>query len=399
VSTNGLSLALRTPAADRGLIVVWGIFAQMPYGGVTWQAMHHLMGFRRLGFDVWYVEDSHSAVYDPRTHWRSMEFEENVRFLERWMVRLGLGDRWVFRAPGSERLIGSDKAALEDLYARADVVFNLCGAQEVRDDHAGIGTLAYVQTDPVELQVGLANGDDDVAPQLDAHDFHFTYGENLGADDCPVPLGPYRWLPTRPPVVLDWWASDNGPTRDALTTIANWRHEGKDVEWDGRRWHWSKDREFRRFQSLPSLSSMPLELALGSIGEDEKAELRDDGWNVVESIGDPREYRDYIVDSAGEFTVAKEQYVAPRSGWFSDRSACYLAAGRPVVTQDTGFGKFVPTGEGLFAYSTAEEAAAAIEEIAGHYERHSAAAREIAREYFDAQRLLEEMLTQIGVGR
>jgi hypothetical protein len=398
VSGSDFDLALRSPAADRGLIVVWGIFARMPYGGVTWQAMHHIMGLRRLGFDVWYVEDSHSPLYDPRTHWRTMEFEENVRFLERWMARLGLDDRWIFRAPGGDRLIGADKATLQALYARADVVLNLCGSHEVRLDHEGIETLVYVQTDPVELQVGLANGDDDVAPQLDLHDFHFTYGENLGAADCPVPLGSYRWRPTRPPVVLDWWASGNGPAREALTTIGNWRHEGKDVVWDGQRWHWSKDREFRRFRSLPSSSALPLELALGSIDDDEKDGLRSDGWNVADSIGDPREYRDYIVDSAGEFTVAKEQYVAPRSGWFSDRSACYLAAGRPVVTQDTGFGKFVPTGEGLFAYSTTEEAAAAIEAIAGDYERHSAAAREIAREYFDAQRLLERMLAEIGVG-
>ncbi len=399
MSGNGLDLALPSPLPDRGLIVVWGIFARMPYGGVTWQAMHHVMGLRRLGFDVWYVEDSDSPLYDPKTHWRTMEFEQNVRFLERWMSSLGMGDRWIFRPPGGgERPIGADEETLRDLYARADLVLNLCGSHEVRAEHGGIGRLAYVQTDPIELQVGLANGDDDVAPQLDAHDFHFTYGENLGAADCPVPLGSYRWLPTRPPVVLDWWASGNGPARDSLTTIANWHHEGKDVVWEGQRWHWSKDREFRRFQSLPSTAALPLELALGSIGEDEKEDLRRDGWNVAESIGDPQRYRDYIVDSAGEFTVAKEQYVAPRSGWFSDRSACYLAAGRPVVTQDTGFGKFVPTGEGLFAYSTAEEAAAAIEAIAGDYERHSAAAREIAREYFDAERLLERMLAEAGIG-
>jgi hypothetical protein len=399
VSRIDSDLAFHGPAADRGLIVIWGIFAQMPYGGVTWQAMHHIIGLRRLGFDVWYVEDSDSPVYDPRTHWRTMEYEQNVRFLERWMGRLGLADRWIFRAPGGGRLIGADEASLRELYGRADLVFNLCGAQEIRPEHAELGMLVYVQTDPVELQIKLASGDDDdVAPYLDAHDFHFTYGENLGAADCPVPLGPYRWRPTRPPVVLDWWMSGNGPARDALTTIANWHHEGKDVVWEGSRWHWSKDREFRRFRSLPSSSALPLELALGSIAEDEKADLSRDGWNVTESIEDPEEYRGYIIDSAGEFTVAKEQYVAPRSGWFSDRSACYLAAGRPVVTQDTGFGKFVPTGEGLFSYSTTEEAAAAIEAIAADYERHSAAAQEIAREYFDAERLLKGMLAEVGVG-
>jgi hypothetical protein len=410
VNTFDLDLTVKGPAADRGVIVLWGILARMPYGGLTWQAMHHIVGLRRLGFDVWYVEDSDTPLHDPRTHWRTMEFEENVRFLERWMRRIGLGDRWIFRAPGGERLIGSDEATLRDLYSRADVVINISGSHEVREEHAEISRLAYLQTDPIELQVRLAKGDEsagdgpdslrgDRAPQqLDAHDFHFTYGENLGAADCPVPPGSYRWRPTRPPVVLDWWMSgDAGPARGVLTTIATWHHDGKDVVWKGHRWHWSKDREFRRFRSLPSLSALPLELALDAIGEDEKDDLRRDGWSVADSLADPQEYRDYIVNSAGEFTVAKEQYVAPRSGWFSDRSACYLAAGRPVVTQDTGFGKFVPTGEGLFAFSTTEEAAGAIEAIAADYERHSAAAQEIAREYFDAQRLLERMLTEIGV--
>lgn len=397
--SGGLSeLGTPGPPAGRGTVVIWGLLARYPYGGVTWQAMHHLAGLRQLGHDVWYVEDSDSRVYSPTTYCPTMEFEENVAFLQRWMKALGMGDRWIFRPPGTGRgLIGADEPQLARLYARADAVINLCGAQEVREEHAGIGRLAYLQTDPVEEQVRLALGDDEVARRLGAHDFHFTYGENLGAADCPVPLERYRWRPTRPPVVLDWWASANGPARRALTTIANWRHQRKDVVWNGHHWHWSKDREFRRFRSLPSKSPIPLELALGSIGEEDKETLRHAEWNVVDSIGDPLEYRSYIVDSAGEFTVAKEQYVAPRSGWFSDRSACYLAAGRPVVTQDTGFGRFVPTGEGLFAYSTAEEAAAAIEAIAGDYERHSAAAREIAREYFDARRLLERMLAEMGV--
>jgi hypothetical protein len=391
--------AVRTPAtAHRGVLVVWGLLARYPYGGVTWQALHHIAGLRRLGFDVWYVEDSDSRVYSPTTHWPTMECDANVRFLQRCLEPLGLGDRWIFRRPGAEGgLIGADQEALSRLYARADVAVNLCGAQEVRETHNAIARRVYVQTDPVAEQVRLEKGDADVARRLGAHHFHFSYGENLGADDCPVPLGRYRWRPTRPPVMLEWWASRNGPARKALTTVANWRHRGRDVTWQGHRWHWSKDREFRRFQTLPSRSALPLELALGSIDEREQEELEGEGWMIVPSIADPQEYRDYIIDSAGEFTVAKEQYVAPRSGWFSDRSACYLAAGRPVVAQDTGFGKHIPTGEGLFAYSTTEEAAAAIELIAGDYERHSAAAQEIAREYFDAGRLLEQMLAEIGV--
>lgn len=394
-----VSLDGATGKPNRGVVVLWGLFARFPFGGMTWQEMHHLAGLRRLGFDVWYVEDSDSPVYNPTTHNPTMEYEENVRFLERWMDRLGLGDRWIFRAPGAGgQLIGASHSELARLYAGAEAVLNLSGAQEIRDEHDEITRLVYLQTDPVEEQVRLATGDASVEGRIDPHHFHFSYGENLGADDCPVPLGRHRWRPTRPPVVLDWWASGSDPARKALTTIANWRHKGKDVTWQGRRWHWSKDREFRRFRMLPSSSALPLELALGSIDDRERASLRRDGWRVTDAISDPQEYWSYIVESAGEFTVAKEQYVAPRSGWFSDRSACYLAAGRPVVTQDTGFAKFLPTGEGLFAYSTTDEAAAAIEAIASDYKRHSAAALEIAREYFDAQRVLGRLLAEIGVG-
>jgi hypothetical protein len=370
----------------------------MPFGGVTWQVLQHLVGLRRMGFDVWYVEDSHSQLFHPTTHHPTMEYADNVAYLARWMERIGLGDRWIFRPPGSEdRLIGADPAALSRLYADAEAVINLCGAQEIRDDHAAIRRLVYLETDPVQVQVNVAQGDAPTIATLDAHHWHFTYGENLGAPDCLVPVGRYRWCPTRPPVVLDWWDSSGVPHRPVFTTVANWAHSGKDVEWGGRTWHWSKDREFRRFVELPSRVAWPLEIALGGAPEEATSMLARNGWHVVDSISDPDEYHDYIVHSAGEFTAAKEQYVAPMSGWFSDRSATYLAAGRPVVTQDTGFGKFVPTGEGLFAFSTLDEAAAAIEAITTDYGRHSAAAKEIAREYFDAERVLASLLKQVGL--
>jgi len=203
--------------------------------------------------------------------------------------------------------------------------------------------------------------------------------------------------PTRPPVLLDWWDVPGAAHRPVLTTVATWQHTGKDVVWNGQPWHWSKDREFRRFAALPARARWPLEIALGGAPGEAIDMLVRDGWRIVSSIADPDEYRGYIMRSGGEFTAAKEQYVAPRSGWFSDRSATYLAAGRPVVTQDTGFGKFIPTGDGLFAFSTMDEAVAAIDAIATRYEHHSAAAREIAREYFDAERVLGRILQDAGL--
>jgi hypothetical protein len=351
-----------------------------------------------LGFDVWYVEDSHSELFDPTTYCPTMECGQNIAYLARWMGRIGLGDRWMFRPPGTEnRVIGGDNLALARLYQTADAVINVCGAQEIRDEHRGIRRLIYLETDPVQVQVDVADGDEPTIATLDAHQHHFTYGANLGHDDCLVPVERYHWVPTRPPVLPDWWDSTGIECRQVLTTVANWRHSGKDVVWRGQRWHWSKDREFRRFVALPSRVQWPLEIALGGAPEDDVDMLVREGWLVVPSITDPDAYREYVLHSGGEFTASKEQVVVTRSGWFSDRSATYLAAGRPVVTQDTGFGKFIPTGEGLFEFSTLDEAAGAIDAIATDYARHSAAAREIAREYFAAERVLGRILQEVGL--
>jgi len=318
------------------------------------------------------------------------------------MNRVGLSDRWVFRPPGiQDHCLGAtDYAGLKRLYTEADAVLNLSGAQELRADHSTIRCLIYVETDPVANQIKVASGDMRTIQALGAHDHIFTYGENLGAPDCQLPLERFVWQPTRPPVCLDWWANDYVPAEDApLTTVANWRHSGKDVSWQGETYYWSKHREFLRFANLPSRSVLPLELALGAISKNEATQMCSRGWRIVPSanLAEPGVYRDYIRDSRGEFTVAKDQYVRPRSGWFSERSVCYLAAGRPVITQDTGFGNSLPTGEGLFSFSTEDEALAAIEAIAHDYPHHSAVALEIAHEYFDAERILGDMLRRVGL--
>ena len=376
---------------------MWGILARYPFGGVTWQALHHLVGLRSLGFDVWYVEDSDSAFSHPETHLRTFDPADNVAYLIRQLARVGLADRWAVRVPGGEEILcAPGTPSLAVLYASADLVMNVCGAQELLPHHDRIRFLAYLQTDPVAEQVRIASGDVDRREAIDRYGALFTYGENIGHEDCLVPSTGHRWFPTRPPVCIDWWQTEAKP-RMALTTVANWRHEGNDVCWNGHLWRWSKHLEFQRILDLPGRVRLPLEVALGGARSDEEAQLLEHGWTIVKSISDPDEYLIYVQQSAGEFTAAKEQYVAPRSGWFSDRSACYLAAGRPVVTQDTGFGNSVPTGDGLFAFSTLDEAAAAVDSIARNYEHHSAAAREIAREYFDGEWLLNGMLEQMGL--
>lgn len=390
------------PPANRGKIVVWSLLATFPFGGVTWHRLHWIVGLRRLGFDVWYVEDSDKPIYDPQTFWPTSEYSANVAYLSQQMEKVGLGNRWVFRPPGeSDHCLGAtDPAGLKRLYKEADVVINLSGAQEWRPDHSVIRCLVYIDTDPVARQVAVAIGNRQTIETLDRYDHLFTYGENFGSPDCLVPIERYIWHPTRTPVCLDWWSNSGQPDPgSALTTIGNWRHTGKDVVWQGETYYWSKHREFLRFIGLPSRAGLPLELAIGEISDAEKARMRHHGWRLIPamSLAQPETYRRYIINSAGEFTVAKDQYVRPRSGWFSERSACFLAAGRPVITQDTGFGNRLPTGEGLFAFASEDEALAAIDSIARDYKRHSTAAREIAREYFDGAKILGDILHRVGI--
>lgn len=397
-----MNLRLNYPPVTRGTIIVWGLLASYPFGGMTWQVLHYLVGLRRLGFDVWYVEDLDRPVLDPNTLWQTMDFDGNVSYLARHMDSLDLGDRWIFRSPGQQEhcLGATDLDGLARLYHTAGATLNLCGSHYLRAEHMDMSSLVYVQTDPFMDQVKVAKNDIWLIEQLDAYDHLFTYGENIGAPDCLMPVKLYQWLPTRPPVCVDWWAGQPVPSPEAkLTTISTWKNLGKDIEWQGERYHWRKDLEFRRFLDLPLQSRLPLELALEGINEQDTEELRNHGWHIVSArdLTDPLAYNDYIRSSLGEFTVAKEQYVRPRTGWFSDRSVCYLAAGRPVVTQETGFSKFIPTGEGLFSFSTLDEAVEAIDDIASDYQRHSKAALEIAHEYFSVEKVLSKLVAEIGL--
>ena len=390
------------PPATRGKVIVWGYLASYPFGGMTWQVLHYLAGLRNLGFDVWYVEDTDAEVRDPDTLWGNDNYASNVEFLKQQMAAVGLPDRWVFRPPGIyDFCLGAvDIDGLASLYKEADAVINLCGSHELRAAHDHISCLVYLETDPVPKQVAVANGDLETITDLERYRYLFTYGENIGADDCLVPVEHFTWHATRPPVIVDWWQPQgNLPAAKSFTTVTSWSHTWNDVTWQDERWRWSKHYEFRKFQALPQHCAMPLELAVVGISDDEADQFRASGWHLRPSseISEPNVYREYIRGSLGEFTVAKEQYVRPRTGWFSDRSVCYLAAGRPVVTQETGFSNFLPCGEGLLPFMTEEDVIAALETIAGDYERHSAAALKIAQEYFDANDVLHRLMATIGL--
>jgi hypothetical protein len=392
---------LKYPPVTRGRLIVWGMMGRSPFGGMIWQVLHYLIPLRQLGFDVWYVEDSDELAYDPITFELTEECSTNVERLRDVMEAVGLGDRWVFRPPVTNNFRGAlDEAGVRDLYATCDAALNVCGSQEIRERQRAVRSRIYIETDPVMNQVAVAAGSQELVKQLDGYAHLFTYGENLGTDDCLVPITRYDWKKTRPPVHFDSWATSDPPKPGSrLTSIANWKHSGKDIQWQNQTWKWSKHHNFLAFIDVPCGAPLEVELAVGAIDQTGRDLLQQNGWHTSGSsqLDYPDAYRQFVQRSLGEFTVAKDQYVAPRSGWFSDRSVCYLAAGRPVITQSTGFEKFIPTGEGLFAFETREQVHAAMHAIAADFPRHSAAAAEIAREYFGADRVVSALLREIGL--
>jgi hypothetical protein len=378
-------------------VVLLGMMGRTPFAGVAWQVLQYLEGFRRAGCDVFYVEDTEAWPYDPVQNTVTDDPGYTVRYLGDLLRRVGMDGRWAYVAP-DRTVHGSSAATVAHALAEADVLVNLTGATVLREEHLEVPIRVYLETDPVAPQIEVALHAPFTVELLAGHTHHLTFGENLGGPDCDVPVDGFHYRPTRQPVVLDWWRN-GAKLRQSFTTVASWQQAGRDVEWRGETYFWSKDREFLKVLELPRRVSAPIELALACDDERIVALLRDHGWRVRDALSlslSPDPYRGYIVGSHAEFTVAKDQNVRLRSGWFSDRSACYLAAGRPVVTQATGFENLLPTGEGLFAFATVDGAAAAIEAIESDYERHSAAAAELAREYFDAQRVVSGLLREVG---
>ncbi len=396
-------------------LVVLGMMGRMPVAGVTWQVLQYLEGFRRLGFATHYVEDTGEWTYDPDLNTISEDPSYAVRSIGSLMTQYGFARHWAYRAPDG-RVFGLSAAELRALFEQAHVLVNLTGATVLREEHLRVPVRVYLETDPVLPQISIAKGDRFNIAMLSAHTHYFTYGENLGQPDCGVPTTRFAYRPTRQPIVLDWWSTDGKPPGDAFTTVASWRQAGKDLEWNGETYTWSKHHEFLKILDLPRRISQPVELALavrGQPGTDGAAWvprdqedvdairlLREHGWRVTDAMPLSREiapYRDYILASRGELTVAKDQNVRLRSGWFSDRSASYLAAGRPVITQDTAFGKFIPTGEGLFAFRDVDDIVAAFEAIGADYLRHAGAAHDIAEGYFKAETVLAKLVEHCGV--
>jgi GT2 family glycosyltransferase len=389
--------------AERNVIVVLGMLSKIPVAGVVWQTLHYLVGLERLGYRVYYVEEHAGTPSMLMEHESDDSSLRAAEFIDSMLRPFGFGDRWAFHALHENGgWYGMTESRIRRLYSSAELVINLHGGTEPRPEHYETGRLVFVETDPVQVQLELAEGRPEASAYLAPHSAFFTFAENYGGPDCPLPVSDrFDFRATRQPVVIDFWAGR--PSEGHLfTTVGNWRQQWRDLEHEGETYSWSKDREFRKVLDLPERAGRVFELALGSLDESDARMLIDHGWRLRDPAAisaDPDAYRNYITASAGELTVAKDQNVRFRTGWFSDRSATYLAAGRPVITQDTGFGCALPTGEGLLAFTTLEEAAAAVTEVRADYDRHSRAASEIASEYFDSGRVLGRLLAEVGAPR
>jgi hypothetical protein len=386
-------------AQPRLRIVVLGMMGRLPFGGHSWVFVNWLRGFQRLGHDVWYVEDDSTWPYDPEQNTVTDDCSYAVRHVAELMERIGLQDRWTFRlADRRGACWGLSECRLDDLYRSCDLLVNLEGGTELREEHLRAPLRLYVETDPVGAELAIASGRQ--ADPFAGHQEIATYGENFGAADCRVPLPDRRFLKTRQAIDLELWPMAFDPTATFFTTIGNYRQEGSDAELDGETYYWSKHVEWEKFIELPRLVAQPFELAMMP-AEPDRSHLETHGWRLTDpfrmSLDIFGTYPDYIRRSRAEFTVAKDMNVRLRSGWFSERDACYLASGKPVVAQDTGYGSVYPCGEGLFAFTTCGEALEAIEAINADYERHCRAARTLAEEHFEAAGVASRLLRDLGL--
>jgi hypothetical protein len=385
-------------------IVVLGFMGSCPVAGVIWQHLHYLVGLQRLGHEVWYVEDGSRYPYDPEAFTITEDFSYAARMLERLARQYGFENRWCFCARYGDEpcTAGCDLPTLRELYRTCDAALNVCGSHDLNDDLRTVRRLIYVESDPGVEQIKIDLGESATRDYLAEHAVLFTFGEAIGTECFPVPLQGMKWLPTRQPVVTDFWRTDHAPAAGAVyTSICNWSTSGKkDIAWRGRDYLWSKSLEFLKFVEAPRRCGETFELATDIKDAAEREMFLQNDWRLIlphDLSTDWDAYREYIRGSKGEFTVAKDQYTRLHTGWFSDRSACYLAAGRPVITQETGFTEFYGGQEGLLAFRDMDDITAAAAAVRGDYARHSRAAADIAREYFEAEKVLGSLLERAEV--
>jgi len=380
-------------------IAVGGYLVSFPLGGQVWMFLHYLKGFERLGHEVIFVEDTAewALPFDPVKGYASADSGHGRRVIGEAFERLNLGDRWAYSTIFEGKHYGMTREAVDAYCENADLFLNVSGVIPLRESFMKAKVRAIIDTDPIFTQSKIA-GDDWTRDYFKRHDVFFTWGRNIPTGSTGVDLAGIDYIPTNVPIVLDLWPNQEGPG-SGFTTIGNWDAQGRDIVHEGKKLSWRKSEKYERIIDLPGkLPGVTLDLTMSGMKEDAKR-FADQGWvvkNALELSRDIWNYHDYILGSTAEFTVAKEQNIQLKSGWFSDRSASYLASGRPVIVEDTGFGTYLPVGEGLVTFDGVDNAAAAIEHVLSDYPRHRKAARAIAQDYFDSDKVLGDILKACG---
>jgi hypothetical protein len=381
---------------DRLRMVMGGVVASTPYqGGATWAALQYVLGFEALGHRTLLVDEVKPDQLTPIG--APLEASDNAAYFREVVRDHGLQDRATLVLSGTSETVGLPLGRVLEWARSADLLVNESGVITSEEILQAVPVRAYLDVDPGFTQ--LWQDVQGIDMRLGAHNRFATVGGRIGQPGCDVPTCGVEWIPTLPPVVLSEWSSAGPIERYALTTVGNWRGYGS-VELDGVVYG-GKVYSMRSFMTLPKLTREPL-VAAFAIHPAERADLaalRENGWCLMDPAavaGSPGDYRRFVQGSRAEFGVAKSGYVHSRCGWFSDRSACYLASGRPVIAQDTGFGEFLPVGRGLLSFSTVEDVLSAIEALNGDYACHAAAAREIAEEHFESGGVLGKLLDRLG---
>ena len=388
---------------SRPRIIVTGMVGLFPVGGVAWDYLQYVIGFAQLGYEVFYYEDTWSWPYHPIQKTLTSDGRYSAKFLADFFQRYAphLCGRWHYFHL-HETSYGMSRIAFEEIARTADLFLNVSGACMIPDMLAARCVKVFIDTDPGYNQIMLSeqfSWSENVerwCASVAAHDRHFTYAENIHETDCIIPKAGLDWKNTRIPIVLELWdeiAQSRSPKGAPWTTVMTWNAFKGKLVYQGVEYK-SKGSEFEKIIELPRRLKLPLEIAVG--GVDAPLErLARHGWSVLqgpEATLTPERYRDFIAGSRGELSTAKHIYVATRSGWFSCRSACYLAAGRPVVVQDTGFSRVIPAADGLVPFTSLEEAGEALRKVEADYDRHARGARVVAAECFDSRKVLRRLI-------
>jgi hypothetical protein len=380
-------------STDRLRIVLLGYIVRGPIGGMTWHHLQYALGLRALGHEVLFLEDSddYPSCYDPSRHLVGSDPTYGLAYADNVFSRFDASDSWAYYDAHCDSWHGPAAHDAIGFCKEADLLINVSGVNPLRSWTASILRRAFVDTDPVFTQVAHLT-DECKLRRAAAHNLFFSFGENIGQLQSRVPQDGFAWQPTRQPLFLDAWEMTKSPRGAPLTTVMQWDSYPA-AEYQRQRYG-LKSRSFAEFGDLPHMHAAAFEIALGGHAAP-REELKTQGWritNPLEITPDPWTYQQYIRESKAEFSVAKHGYVVSRCGWFSERSACYLASGRPVITQETGFSDQLPTGRGLWAFSDVPSALAALDALNSGYDGHCQAARDIAEACFASAHVLSSLV-------